>query len=118
MIINIENLKQSLKGLGNEQLQRISWLEGNHGAPWDEAVPYIDELTCQIFDDTALVDYWDEPAGQDQLGQEGEDALRRLLLAIGKLPSDPTPKELMSHPVMTEVRRIAKEALVALENRS
>ena len=117
-MIYIDNLKQCLKTLSNEELQRISWLEGNHRAPQEEGIPDIAELVCQTFDDTGLSSILDSPNAQNVLGQEAVVALRKLDQAVSKIDFSMPPQEMMSHPTMIELRRFAKEALVALENRS
>ena len=104
-----ENVISALNDMADERQQIDAWVHGKCFLGW------IDELMCQVFDDTGLSEMLDAGNAEDEMSSEAVDILLELrrYLEFHKLWKLPAEKLVVSEQ-MQQVRRLAKAAIQAL----
>jgi hypothetical protein len=100
-----ELIRDALRELSDEEFQRESWLSPEMPNSYTEAV-------CELFDDSALGHALDKGP---VFGNLIDDTLREVSRVAARINAERRPEEVINDPLMPELRRLAGQALRALE---
>lgn len=98
----------NLRRLGDQELQRAAWIEGEGGCP--DAT----ELLCGLFDDSGLDDLLE--AG-DVFWPELDHHLRVMSQFCERIGTERPPQEILEDPLWKTLAVLSVKALEALEAR-
>ncbi|MGA8725204.1 MAG: hypothetical protein WB565_09170 [Acidimicrobiales bacterium] len=98
-------VREALWELADEDVQRQVWFSPDTPNDYIEAV-------CELFDDSNLGDRLDKGP---VFGAEVDETLRRLSSIAAQIDGYRSPEDVISDPLMPELRRLAGEALRGLD---
>jgi hypothetical protein len=105
-VINLETLRWSLTELASREEQEQLWL----GLSKDEMSSF-EEATCGVFDDAGLTRAVDSGYLRRKFSEEINNKVASLSRLVAELPRNVHPREVINHPKMEDVRKLAQELL-------
>ena len=106
MSINKEILRWSLEELASEEEQKRLWL----GLSKD-VMSSFEEAWCGVFDDSGLARFMEKGLVEIEHGDQIAQMVSHLHSLLKKLPVNAPPIEIISHPLMGEVRKACSRLL-------
>ena len=111
MDLNMEGILRGLEELSNQSEQKRLWAGiGNDG----EEISSFAEAVCWTFDDSGLSMLLERGGISERIPPAQIENLRQLSLLCKSIPSQLSPEEEISHPIMAEVRLGAAKILANL----
>lgn len=110
MILDVENLLDSLSELASKDEQIKLWVHGG-----ESQMSSYEEAVCGVFDDSRLAEAIDSGELKGKFSSELYALTVKLDSQVRKIPSGLSPDSIVNHPEMDELRSLAGQLRELLE---
>ena len=109
--MNIDVLKWSLQELSDKELQENLWL-----GKIDGKMSSFSEAVCRVFDDSGLDIALKSKAQCNSISTAAIAKLLELGQLVDNVSGMMSPEDILSHPLMNQIRKVSGESLELLSN--